>query len=42
MIAFGCVCAGTKVWTSTGDCVNIEDLNPKEGILGWDTYQAVQ
>lgn len=42
MIAFGCVCTGTKVWTSTGDCVNIEDVRKEEGILGWDTYQAVQ
>ena len=42
MVAFGCVCAGTKVWTSTGDCINIEDIRKEEGILGWDTYQAVQ
>ena len=42
MIAFGCVCAGTKVWTSTGDCVKIEDLQKEQGIIGWDTYQAVQ
>lgn len=42
MIAFGCVCAGTKVWTSAGDCVNVEDLKQEQGILGWDTYQAVQ
>lgn len=42
MIAFGCVCKGTKVWTSTGDCVNIEDIKKEQGILGWDTYQAVQ
>ena len=42
MIAFGCVCAGTKVWTSTGDCVKIEDLQKEQGIVGWDTYQAVQ
>lgn len=40
MIAFGCVCAGTKVWTADGRCVNVEDLNPEEGIMGWDTYQA--
>ena len=42
MVAFGCVCAGTKVWTSEGDCVKIEDLRSNQGILGWDTYQAVQ
>jgi hypothetical protein len=38
MIAFGCVCAGTKVWTADGNCVSIEDLNPQDGIMGWDTY----
>ena len=42
LIAFGCVCAGTRVWTSTGDCVNVEDLSQDEGIVGWDTYQAVR
>ena len=42
LIAFGCVCAGTRVWTSTGDCVNVEDLSQDEGIIGWDTYQAVR
>lgn len=42
MVAFGCVCKGTKVWTSTGDCVKIEDLHKEQGIIGWDTYQAVQ
>ena len=40
MVAFGCVCAGTKVWTANGKCVSIEELNPKDGIMGWDTYQA--
>lgn len=40
MIAFGCVCAGTKVWTADGNCVSIEDLNPQDGIMGWDTYQV--
>lgn len=33
---WGCVCAGTKVWTNAGDFVNIEDLDPKQGILGYD------
>ena len=42
MLAFGCVCKGTRVWTSSGDCVNIEDIHQEDGILGWDTYQAVQ
>lgn len=40
MVAFGCVCAGTKVWTADGNCVNIEDLSPEDGIMGWDTFQA--
>ena len=41
-IAFGCVCAGTKVFTNTGDLVNIEDISKEDGILGWDTYQTVR
>jgi len=38
MLAFGtggCVCAGTKVWTSSGDLINIEDLKKEQGILGY-------
>ena len=31
-----CVCAGTKVFTSTGKVVNIEDLQKEEGIIGWN------
>lgn len=42
MISFGCVCAGTKVWTNNGNCVNVEDLTPEDGILGWDTYQVAR
>lgn len=34
-IIFGCVCAGTKVWTSEGRLVNIEDLKQSDGILGY-------
>lgn len=34
--AWGCVCAGTKVWTNNGDLINIEDLIPEQGILGYD------
>lgn len=30
-----CVCAGTKVFTSTGEIVNIEDLVQEQGIIGW-------
>lgn len=36
MIFQGCVCAGTKVWTTKGDLVNIENLKREEGILGYD------
>lgn len=32
----GCVCAGTKVWDNQGNLVNIEDLKPENGILGYD------
>lgn len=41
MIVWGCVCAGTKVYTNNGDYINVEDLKPEDGIVGWDTYQAV-
>lgn len=30
-----CVCAGTKVFTSTGELRNIEDLQQSDGIIGW-------
>lgn len=33
---FGCVCAGTKVWDNEGNLINIEDLKPENGILGYD------
>ena len=38
MVALGCVCAGTKVWTNTGELINIEDLYSRQssGILGYD------
>lgn len=35
IIIFGCVCAGTKVWTHKGEEVNIEDLTQKQGIIGY-------
>lgn len=35
-IVWGCVCAGTKVWTNEGKLVNIEDLKQSDGILGYD------
>lgn len=31
----GCVCAGTKVWTTEGNNINIEDLQQKDGIIGF-------
>lgn len=32
----GCVCAGTKVWTKSGNLVNIEDLQESDGIIGYN------
>lgn len=34
--AWGCLCAGMKVWTNNGDLINIEDLIPEQGILGYN------
>lgn len=42
MILFGCVCKGSRVWTNEGNCINIEDIQHKDGILGWNTYQVCQ
>ena len=36
LIAFGCVCAGSKVWTKDGRIVNIETLVQSEGICGYN------
>ena len=36
LIAMGCVCAGTKVWTKEGRYVNIEELKQSDGILGFN------
>lgn len=38
MVALGCVCAGTKVWTNDGELINIEDSYTRQtsGILGYD------
>lgn len=38
MVSFGtggCVCAGTKVWDTSGNLVNIENLEQSKGILGF-------
>lgn len=37
---WGCVCAGTKVWTNDGRLINIEDLKKKDGIVGYDGIGA--
>lgn len=35
-IAFGCVCAGTKIWTADGRYINIEDLNLGDKVIGFN------
>ena len=35
MYLVGCVCAGTKVWTIDGRNINIEELEEKDGIVGF-------
>ena len=35
MVLIGCVCAGTKVWKSNGEIINIEDLKQEDGIVGY-------
>ncbi|HMT02060.1 MAG TPA: LAGLIDADG family homing endonuclease [Burkholderiales bacterium] len=40
-LGIGCVCAGTKVWTSKGKLTNIEDLKQEDGILGYDGHSSV-
>lgn len=39
-ILTGCVCKGTKVWTNNGDLINIEDLTPAKGILGYNEEEG--
>src|SRR5690606_9123316 len=36
MVALGCVCAGTKVWTKDFKQINIEELKQEDGIIGFD------
>ena len=38
--AFGCVCAGTKVWTGDGRKINIEDLTQQDTIIGYKNGHA--
>lgn len=33
---YGCVCAGTKVWTNDGKLISIENLKQSDGILGYN------
>lgn len=35
MMAAGCVCGGTKVWTNDGRQINIENIKQSDGILGF-------
>lgn len=35
---YGCVCAGTKVWTLNGRNVNIENLKKEDGIVGCTSW----
>lgn len=37
----GCVCAGTKVWDNEGNLLNIEELIPEKGILGFDNIDRI-
>jgi hypothetical protein len=36
VIMWGCLTAGNKVWTNNGDLINIEDLRPEQGIIGYN------
>lgn len=40
--AYGCVCAGTKVWTNNGRCINIEELRKEDGIVGYNENGPVK
>ena len=39
-IASGCVCAGTKVYTHSGNLINIEDLTKQDGIIGFNSEKC--
>ena len=39
-LLFGCVCAGTKVWTNNGNFINIENLVPENGIIGYNGEES--
>ena len=40
VIMYGCVCAGTKVWTNDGRLINVENLKQEDGIIGYDGRAA--
>lgn len=40
--AYGCVCAGTKVWTNNGRYINIEELKKEDGIIGYENDLPVK
>ena len=42
IFAYGCVCAGTKVWTNDGRYINIEDLKREDGIIGYQNNKPVK
>lgn len=42
IFSYGCVCAGTKVWTNDGRYINIEDLKKEDGIIGYQNNKPVK
>lgn len=42
ILLYGCVCAGTKVWTNDGRYLNIEELHKKDGIIGYENDLPVK
>lgn len=41
-LQYGCVTQGNKVWTNEGRLINIEDLQQREGIIGYDGTGSYQ
>jgi hypothetical protein len=41
-LIYGCVCAGTKVWTKEGKLINIEDLVKSDGLLGYNGNKVIE
>lgn len=42
IFGYGCVCAGTKVWTNDGRYINIETLKKEDGIIGYENNLPVK